>query len=363
MDIFNEKDLLAIANDSSSSSCANNNSTDETSVASDEFIGGAIGDNDVCNQREDTKPPAVRNSAAEDDDSDDEDGGLLETWFTDLKSRDDLQDETLKSTTREESDVNLHAEAHPDNDYALGNESENSTGDASQSVSDNIAIVQHNSQDRENSHDCAVMQLGSSVYDWISKYNSNQRRKSSRVDLDSARIIGIEKDLNVNGAWPASLVVDFKEIAEENISKRTGVAQQNIAIIRADGVDATTDSKEKFQGDATANSPGDHRNTDTMVDCVAIYNHKKNCYTLEMVDMTITHLQPYSGNNDVISQDLEQNSEPAIDIGVASSEESKQNILDPRTLAKQAEAQIKKLKRGKRKSAGKERAIKEQRQK
>lgn len=359
MDIFNEKDLLAIANDSSSSSCANNNSTDETSVASDEFIGDAIGDNDVCNQREDTKPPAVRNPAAEDDDSDDEDAGLLETWFTDLKSRDDLQDETLKSTAREESDVNLHAETHPDNDYALGNESENSTGDASQSVSDNI--VQHNSQDREKSHDCAVMQLGSSVYDWISKYNSNQRRKSSRVDLDSARIIGIEKDLNVNETWPASLVVDFKEIAEENISKRTGAAHQNIAIIRAVGVDATSDSK-KFKGDATASSP-DHRNADTMVDCVAKYNHKKNCYTLEMVDMTITHLQPHSRNNDVICQDLEQNSEPAIDIGVASSEESKQNILDPRTLAKQAEAQIKKLKRGKRKSAGKERAIKEQRRK
>ena len=341
MDIFNEEDLLAIANDGgSSSSCADNNSIDESIAASDELSGGDAVSDDVYKQREVTEPPAVRDVAAKEEDSDDEDGGLLETWFTDLKNPDVLQDESLKSTGREESDVDVCATAHPDNDLAVGNEG-NSTGGASEYVCDNTAHC--NSRGR-------AMQLGSSVYDWISKYNSSKRRKASYGDIDSARIIGIEKDLNANEALPRSIVIDIHETAEKNTSKRTEIAHKNRAIISAAGVDATTDSK-RFQGDATTCSPYDRRNTKTMVDCVAIYDHERKCYTLETVDMNVTRLQPYSENNDVTSQDLKQNSEAAIDNDVALSKESTQKILDPRTLAKQAEAQIKKLKR---KSVGKE---------
>ena len=73
MDIFNEEDLLAIANDGgSSSSCADNNSIDESIAASDELSGGDAVSDDVYKQREVTEPPAVRDVAAKEEDSDDD---------------------------------------------------------------------------------------------------------------------------------------------------------------------------------------------------------------------------------------------------------------------------------------------------
>ena len=87
MDIFDDDDLLAIANDSASDA---ESSSESSSVAI-----GALQTGNVDEYKSDVNTTSKDSPADEEEDSDDEDDGFLENWLSDSKKHEnDVQDVT-----------------------------------------------------------------------------------------------------------------------------------------------------------------------------------------------------------------------------------------------------------------------------
>lgn len=89
-----------------------------------------------------------------------------------------------------------------------------------------------------------------------------------------------------------------------------------------------------------------------MVDCLARYDPQKGCYILEIVDLSVDNLEPMQQSEAVVRR----NANPIVavaTIGARSQQRNKstkKDLFDPRSIAKRAEAQVRKLKQGRRRS-------------
>lgn len=324
MDIFDEADLLAIANDGGSS-CSSHDSSNASSSASD------ICDEGAENVKVEEKLGSEAASDEKDDASDDSDGGFLDSWLTDMKKSEDvLKDELALDKSRDcdrEEEVDVNPGKADDNAARLR---DNVANNVSTDLLDARSTRGGDGKRDTNAH---PIELGSSVLEWISNRNS-KKPKASGVEIKDDAVIGITRKQDPGAA---SL---WMELIKNPYTDRMHSKDIHAAIIES----ASNEGSETqyFRGDATICKSDDRRKS--MVDCLAIYDDKRKSYVLELVDMYIPNLQ----QSDQSTQDLEwNNNQSAADVTTTDVSNK-----DPRLLAKRAEAQVKRLKRGKRKSVG-----------
>jgi hypothetical protein len=327
MDIFDEEDLLAIANDGGSS-CSSHDSSDASSVASDICDEGAEIDGDV---KAEVKLGSEAASDEKDDDSDDSDGGFLDSWLTDMKKSEDvLKDELALDKSRDcarEEKVDVNAGKADGNAAHLQDNVANNVSKGRLDASNTRSV------DDKRDTNTHPIELGSSVLGWISN-RSSKKSKAGGVEIKDDAVIGITRKQDPSAA---SL---WMELIKNPSTDRMHSKDIHATIIES--VSNEGSETQYFRGDATICKSDDRRKS--MVDCLAIYDDKRKCYVLELVDMFIPNLKQM----DQSTQDLEwNNNQSAVDVTTTDVSNN-----DPRLLARRAEAQVKKLKRGKRKSVG-----------
>lgn len=333
MDIFDEEDLLAIANDGGSSR-SSHDSSDASSAASDTCDVAVAVD---CDVKAEVKLGSEAASEEKDeDDSDDSDGGFLDSWLTDMKKGEEgLKDESVQDKSRDEAreeEVDIDTGKDDVNTVQIGDDVESYARMERLDVSNAYGI-----DDRTKRY---PIEIGSSVLEWISNRNSKKPKASGNVEMKDSAVIGIlgKQDPNGGRTMAASL---WMELIKNPSTGRMQSKDIHAAIIESSHHEGS--ETQYFRGDATKCTSYDRRKS--MVDCLAIYDDKRKCYILEMVDMSISNLH----QTDQSKQDLERNNSQFA-LGTSTDVSNK----DPRLLAKRAEAQVKKLKRGKRKSVGEE---------
>jgi hypothetical protein len=330
--IFDEEDLLAIANDGDSSSGHADEDSAVSSVASPQVEAKCAATDDAAGGR------CVQAKIAElDYNSDDEDDGFLDNWLTDLKnSEHEYQDKKLGTNQIdadvEEPDIDVENIACP----SLGNEG--------------ASDIRNDADGDSATPEDSKLHLGTSVLKWISdsrceKMSSAKRRKIGLYDgkdrLYNHAIIGIQRDvgcdddsqlpsvLSIHSSKSYSLTTHSKptRLNEIKHTLRFGTIDVNTAVLKKAG-----NRLKQFRGDVVSCA-----SQDRTIDCLARYDNQKQCYILEIVDMTVSNLQPDSGSTP---------SDSAADVADTLSKHP-EPLVDPRLLAKRAEAQVKKLKREK----------------
>ena len=167
--------------------------------------------------------------------------------------------------------------------------------------------------------------------------------------MSNGAIVGIHETHSCKEELKSSLMVDLMTADSSERAKSNTVQVEQIAIITPVGDETTASSDmQQFRGDVLSSSSSIVRKSNFSVDCVAIYNKERKCYILEMVDVTVTNLQPRL-DNDEANQNIDKTNNEFV------ADEIPKNIVDPRLLAKRAESQVKQLKR-KRKSVDERRS-------
>ena len=347
MDIFDEDDLLAIANDSASSSSDAESSSESSSVA----IGALQTDEYKSDVNEKQKRNTTsKDSPADEEDSDDEDAGFLDNWLSDSqKHENDVQDVTGRAEGHSSQDGSVASNIELD--VAKSKAAVESDGDSSAitPVDETNASLGEITETKEQDEGGIRIHLGQSVLNWITKYNSKKWQQNSEGGLSNGAIVGIHETHSCKEELKSSLMVDLMTADSSERAKSNAVQVEQIAIITPVGDETTASSDmQQFRGDVLSSSSSIVRKSNFSVDCVAIYNKERKCYILEMVDVTVTNLQPRL-DNDEANQNIDKTNNEFV------ADEIPKNIVDPRLLAKRAESQVKQLKR-KRKSVDERRS-------
>ncbi|KAL7482824.1 hypothetical protein ACHAW6_008490 [Cyclotella cf. meneghiniana] len=420
MDIFDEEDLLAIANDEDSTSshaadesCAS--STETRCAATDDAAEkpNADGGSSEKGQSVTASFNVGQNHAAEEDSDDDSDNDFLGSWLTDLKNCEQKYQQKILETYNEENNSTTKVKGESCQVDTDGNHDNDSDDEASASDEAQPSILLENIhqdtsapdfnpttsqvandenceyagdnhvataaagdsaqsalKDDTNALDTIEIQLGPSVLRWISDYqyekrSTNKRRKVAGSDeFDNDAIIGIQrhfKECDESGPFSSCFLMNLKKNDHYGTTMRPP-APQHTAIIETSNADVCHDAKsilsgafahpsKRYIGDALLCANQDGRNANAMIDCLARYDPVKKCYILELVDMTVSNLHLRSGDD--YSEPNSNEGPAAMDTaGIASPKQPEPLIVDPRLRARRAEDQVRKLKRGKRKSAG-----------
>ncbi|KAL9186134.1 hypothetical protein ACHAXT_005372 [Thalassiosira profunda] len=334
-DIFDEEDLLAIANDGGdSSSCGSSNASDEEgdsppgvpvkaeepSLAAENPSASGDGGHDgakpecpsLPSSEEEPKQPSSaqkpeavggEDASSSSSDGGSDDGGFLESWVKEANSKAAAKS-ALANSNQEES-------GHDDWDepaYTDGGEEHGAPNSGKTRV-----------------------ELGASVLQWISREESGGKGKADRA----TGVVGIQQTT----ALSPILRLTTSEIS---LRKRRRGGDESAKATIEDISEQTASDRRVQSGrvvhasDATRSS-----NSGNMVDCLARYDSAKRCYVLEMVGMRIDNLQPMGEEAQTIA---------GTDTCARSKRESSTQSterFDPRSIAKRAEEQVKQLKRGK----------------
>lgn len=328
-DIFDEEDLLAIANDGGDSSSSNGSDeeghggsprvpakTDDPSLAAENPSASGDGGHDgvktecpsLPSSEEEPKHPSSAQkpevAGTEDgcaspssSDGDSDDGGFLESWVKEKEAN-------RKANANQED--NCHEDRH-EPEYSDGGEKYESPGNGKTRV-----------------------ELGASVLQWISREESGGKGTADRA----TGVVGIQQT-NDAALSPLLLLT-----TSENSPRKRRRGGDESAKATIEDISEQTASDRRVQSgrvvhasDATRSS-----NSGNMVDCLARYDPAKRCYVLEMVGMRIDNLQPMGEQAQTIA---------GTDTQPRSKREPHITQSDPRSIAKRAEEQVKQLKRGK----------------
>ncbi len=336
MDIFDAADLLAIEQDaqsSSSSSCSDSDSAVNGSQKDNPFHDNNIFMEQPSNPHESegddgnaTKPSAhnLLSGRVEDSDDDDDsssDDGFLAMLALDKKSTQDnnMQQKSENKLLQEEGHQTINDE---------DNETRNSLDESA-----NVAI-----------------QLGDSVVRWISCHQASkdkQKKKQSNVDerpmckYDGVISIQSRENVGLNNDMPSSA----RRLSIRNKRKRQSagceVAEATIEQFDASSGD-TQNSGKRLCGQATLAPDAGRANLGTMVDCLARYDPDKGAYVLEIVDLDVSGLTTTTPEDDNGNGKSEEDDDEI----AALTGQPRSTIADPRSRAKQAEMQLRKLKQG-----------------
>jgi hypothetical protein len=186
MDIFDEEDLLAIANDGGSSP-SNDDASSEASSAPADDAPDKTDAKEIDIELDDQNTHAqkkVQLAADGDESSDDEDGGFLESWLSDLKKQEnDFEEKMIEAHERNSCIPESKSSAdhlRENDDLEILNSDTNEVNEVRASVDRSTDAAKGESAvassilygETVQSEDCFEVHLGSSVIAWISKYNS-----------------------------------------------------------------------------------------------------------------------------------------------------------------------------------------------
>lgn len=338
--IFNEEELLAIANDGGSSISNFSGSEEEKSDSSrlhspslvpdsksstpNEKKGVAVSSDPSSSNKQSNngfipKECGKKNSGSSgsDDPSDDDYDGFLESWF---------EKENIAKKTKVEDDT------HKDKD-----------------------IETHVSTDggrkkRENEE--LKVELGASVLQWISskKSESGATAKSSANNIDAKTnyLLGEQKDVISRNS---TLII----VPTENPRKRPRQGNEyTAATLEKDAPGSMSEETVRKCGKVLYASDAKRLSTPgVMVDCLARWDSRKGCYVLEMVDFVVKNLEtlpPDAAHREQTACKVDAvDATATIAAGPCAKKSLHRSteLLDPRSIAKRAENQLQKLKRRK----------------
>ena len=167
--------------------------------------------------------------------------------------------------------------------------------------------------------------------------------KGSGRDMETRNILDESENIAIQlGDSVVKWITRRSDQTEKPKKKQTNVEERPPLLV--DGVISCTQiTGERQCGRATLPPNSEQRvNLGTMVDCLARYDPDKGAYVLEIVDLDVSGLStatiPEGDNGDSESEEDD-------DIA-AQTEQPRSTIADPRSRAKQAEKQLRKLKQG-----------------
>ena len=312
-DIFDADDLLAIEQDAQSSSYCSDSANDEAS--NNEYPNQ---EDDECEkqslfqQPQEAEGQTIHNSSTdvnvEESDEGSDDGFLTSMLALGKKSAQEV-------SALEEQEKIVQQESRR-SDSSQHNFCGNDNVDESLATSENVNIL-----------------LGDSAARWITNYQTCKQKhtkknvgKERRSNCIYDGVISIQNRCgdSINDK-PSAL-----QLSVNNKRKRhSGGREVTEATLQQLDV-AQNERKTLLHGQAELAPSAERSTLGTMVDCIARYDATKGCYVLEIVDLDVS-ASTFTGK----SKDDER-----------SPSEHTSAIADPRSRAKQAEKQVRKLKQG-----------------
>lgn len=346
MDVFDAADLLAIEEDSlsSSSSCSGSdaNGSDETSSkplhedkedpSSRPQHHSKLDDGNRLQART-TITKSLLGETAEDSDNDDssEDDGFLESMITFQKQSTPTQDDNLQQQTIEEKD-----------------ESDSGTKVSSNQPL-NESIDAHKSFDA-NADDVPIL-LGDSISKWMTSHQALKEKPTTKQRHDGKErptwktYDGAISVQNVEGNDGIHISSTLRLSVGKKRKRQTvagsEVAEATLEQLQSPGDTQQNDEKQQYCGIAAIAPDAERSNVGTMVDCLARYDPEKGAYVLEIVDLDVSGLTTTQLKDDGRDKDVESSESNELP-----AERAHSIIADPRSRAKQAAKQVKRLKQG-----------------
>ncbi len=348
MDVFDAADLLAIEEDSlsSSSSCSGSdaNGSDETSSkplhedkedpSSRPQHHSKLDDGNRLQART-TTTKSLLAETAEDSDNDDssEDDGFLESMITFQKQSTPTQDDNLQQQTIEEKYVESDSGPKVSNNQPR-----------------NESIDAHKSFDA-NADDVPIL-LGDSISKWMTSHQALKEKPTTKQRHDGKErptwktYDGAISVQNVEGNDGIHISSTLRLSVGKKRKRQTvagsEVAEATLEQLQSPGDTQQNDEKQQYCGIAAIAPDAERSNVGTMVDCLARYDPEKGAYVLEIVDLDVSGLTTTQLKDDGRDKDVESSESNEL----PAAERAHSIIADPRSRAKQAAKQVKRLKQG-----------------
>jgi hypothetical protein len=317
-DIFDAADLLAIEQDAQSSSCSDS----ANGGASDEDWGSPDQEDDDCEkqslfQQSQEEGQTIHNSSTdvnvEESDEDSDDGFLASMLALGKKSAQDV-------SALEEQEKIMQQESRR-SDSSQHNFCGNTNVDESLATSENVKML-----------------LGNSAARWITNYQTcKHKQKHTKKNVGKERrsnciyngVISIQNSCgdSINDKPSALRLSVNNKKRKRQMSGGREVAEATLQQLDVPG----DERKTLLHGQAELAPSAERSTLGTVVDCVARYDPTKGCYVLEIVELDVSA--------SAISGKSKDDSSPSM-------EHPSSTIADPRSRAKQAEKQVRKLKQG-----------------
>lgn len=317
-DIFDAADLLAIEQDAQSSSCSDS----ANGGASNEDWGSLDQEDDDCEkqslfqQPQEVEGQTIHNSSTdvnvEDSDEDSDDGFLTSMLALGKKSAQDvtaLEQEKIVQQESGRTDSSQHNFCGNDN-----------VDEESLATSENVKIL-----------------MGHSASRWITNYQTCKQKhpkKNVKEERSSHCIYdGVISIQNSSGDSIKDKPSELRLSVSNKRKRQSAVREVTEATLEQLDV-AQKERKTLLHGQAELAPSAERSTLGTMVDCIARYDATKGSYILEIVDLDVS---ASTDNKTGKSKDDEMS---------PSMEHPRSTIADPRSRAKQAEKQVRKLKQG-----------------
>ena len=315
-DIFDADDLLAIEQDAQSSSCSDSANNDE---ASNEYPNQ---EDDGCEKQSSFQQPqeveggqTIHNSSTdvnvEESDEDSDDGFLTSMLALGKKSAQDVSALALEEQEKIVQQESIRSDSSQHN--FCGNDNV----DESLATSENVNIL-----------------LGDSTARWITNYQTCKQKhtkknvgKERRSNCIYDGVISIQNSCgdSINDK-PSALRLSVNNKRKRHSGGRE-VAEATLQQLDV----AQNERKTLLHGQAELAPSAERSTLGTMVDCIARYDATKGCYVLEIVDLDVSA-------SSITGKSKDDERSPSM--------EHPSTIADPRSRAKQAEKQVRKLKQG-----------------
>lgn len=363
-DVFDEEELLAIANDSDDDSSGGSSRISSSSAAAasphvearvrtpslplralEEDAADKINERHIQSQHESI---AKHMSDASSSDDDDDDDGFLESWFDaeNAKKRYAVPAEAAESQV-EEFEEEIHNEVPTTN-----TDNEKATKDVKQDGGEAKNNIDTPNERRTE------LQLGTSVLNWISvrgrktkKYSLSKMHES---DGSNVGLVAIERNHEDNNPQGSAIL----RLSTSNTRKRRSVGSSDsiTATLEEDASSnkGSADKPKRYIGQASFPNETDgamSTSDGAMVNCLAVYNRQSRCYVLEIVDVMVTNLA--TSSEEVATSTRNERKADGAKLAIKSpSQHGELNckatagiLIDPRSSSKRADNQIKLLKR------------------
>lgn len=342
MDVFDAADLLAIEEDSlSSSSCSGGSVANDSVEASSSPLQGdpssscpcpnesELDDGNRLHGKTNTRSLLGENSEDSDDDDSSDDDGFLESMLT-VQKQSTQDDDKLQQTIEEKE------------------ESDSGTKEVCSHQPLNESSDARNNFDTSANVDDVPILLGDSIGQWMTRSHQALKEKSTmkqshdvnerptRKSYDGAiSIQNIQGSLN-DGVHTSALRLSVGKKRKRQTVAGSEVAEATLEQLQLPG-DTQNDRKQLCFGMAAIAPDAERSSIGTMVDCLARYDPEKGAYVLEIVDLEVSGLTTTQEEDYEIGKD---------ESAETLAEKPTSIFADPRSRAKQAAKQVKRLKQG-----------------
>ena len=349
MDIFDAADLLAIEQDAlsfSSSSCSDSAaygsfkaSDNPVHKDKDDSLShpneSQLDDGHPLNSKQSSTQNLLGgNVEASGDDDDSSDDGFLESMLT-------LKNESTPNNIQHTSDEKKLLQEEPESDTKVC---------CHETLNDRVEA--RNSLDENEKLDVAIL-FGDSIGRWMTSHQASKEKPKTKQTRVKERpmckhydgvtsIQNIQDRLNDDKqSFPLRLSIGKKRKRQSVVGGEVAEATLEQFHVSSDDTQ-NNGNRQQICGIVAIAPDAERASIGTMVDCLARYDHEKGAYILEIVDLDVSGLGLTATTTPEHGKDAENGEIAAL------TEKYKSAIADPRSRAKQAEKQVRKLKQGKR---------------